>query len=109
MSKLVEFLNKNIELKSEVVELGLIDDIKSEMKEANRGGMKAIDMANAAKKPAEDSLKLNKELLKKIEKAEKAAKDLGVSDAVKVLEVQKKQVVVNINTLDDILNALYKI
>jgi hypothetical protein len=34
------------------LELGVYDDLKVEMKGANIGAMKAIDLANSAKKPA---------------------------------------------------------
>jgi hypothetical protein len=100
---------QNIKLNSDVVKLGLIDDLKSEMKLANQGGMKAIDMANAAKKPAEDSLKMNNSLLVRFEKILADVKTLGIDSAVKDVESQIKQVKENIKTIDAILNALYKI
>jgi len=96
-------------LASEKVELGLLDDIKKDMKTANQGAMKAIDMANDAKKPAEQSLKLNKELFKKLTKAEKMAKDLGVTEAFKVINEQTNQVKKNIETIESVLDALYRI
>jgi hypothetical protein len=109
-NKIAELSNRNhVELKAEVLELGLIDDIKSEMKEANRGGIKAIDLAHAAMKPAETSLKLNKALLIKIEKTSKAAKELGANEAVKTLETQKKQIKTNIKEIEGIISALNRI
>ena len=96
-------------LASEKVELGLIDDVKKEMGEANKGAMKAIDLAESAKTPAEKSLKLNKNLLEKIAKTKKAAIELGVTDVVKQMQTQEKQVKENINSIDKLLNALYKI
>ena len=56
------YLNNKVELSAMDVELGTYDDVKKYLIEANRGAMKAIDLANSAKKPAEDSLRLNKEL-----------------------------------------------
>lgn len=97
------------ELAKHEVELGLLDDIKKDMTEANRGAMKAIDLANAAKKPAEESLKLNKELFKKLTKAEKMAKDLGVTEAFKTINEQANQVAKNIETINSVLEALYRI
>lgn len=97
------------ELAKHEVELGLLDDIKKDMTEANRGAMKAIDLANAAKKPAEQSLKLNKELFKKLTKAEKMAKDLGVTEAFKTINEQTNQVAKNIETINSVLEALYRI
>ena len=96
-------------LASEKVELGLIDDIKKEMGAANQGAMKAIDLAESAKTPAEKSLKLNKSLLEKIGKTKKAAIELGVTDVLKLLQTQEKQVKDNIDSIDKLLNALYKI
>lgn len=100
---------QEVNLSSERVDLGLLDDIKSDMKQANQGAMKAIDMANAAKKPAEQSLKLNKELFKKLTQAEKMAKELGVSEAFKTINEQTNQVAKNIETIESVLDALYKI
>ena len=100
---------KKVELKSQKIELGLLDDIKEEMKAANKGGIKAINLANDAKKPAEQSLKLNENLLKKIERTKKIAIELGDNKIVKDLQNKIKQVNENIKTLDDILSALYKI
>ena len=91
------------------VELGLIDDIKKEMGAANQGAMRAIDLAESAKTPAEKSLKLNKSLLEKIGKTKKAAIELGVTDVLKLLQTQEKQVKDNIDSIDKLLNALYKI
>ena len=98
-----------VELASQKVELGLIDSITSGMKEANKGAMKAIDLANSAKKPAEDSLKLNENLLKSIDNVIKKAKEIGIDEVVSDLNKKRDQVVVNIKTINDVLNALYKI
>jgi hypothetical protein len=98
-----------VELSTQKVELGLIDSINSNMKEANKGAMKAIDLANSAKKPAEDSLKLNESLLKSIDNVIKKAEDIGVDEVVAELNKKREQVVVNIKTINDVLNALYKI
>tara|TARA_B110000858_G_scaffold158809_1_gene182106 strand:- start:252 stop:596 length:345 start_codon:yes stop_codon:yes gene_type:complete len=98
-----------VKLASEKIELGLIDDVKKEMGEANKGAMKAIDLAESAKTPAEKSLKLNKSLLEKIAKTKKAAIELGVTDVVKQMQTQEKQVKENISSIDKLLNALYKI
>jgi hypothetical protein len=103
------FKSEQVDLSSEKVELGLLDDIKKDMKAANQGAMKAIDLANAAKKPAEQSLKLNKELFKKLTQAEKMAKDLGVTEAFKTINEQVNQVSKNIETIESVLDALYRI
>jgi hypothetical protein len=107
--KMVYGDQKEVKLESQVFEFGLIDDIKSSMKEANRGAMKAIDLANDAKKPAEESLKLNKALLNKIDVVIKKAKELGINEVVSDLNKKRQQVEINIKEIDSILNALYKI
>ena len=98
-----------IALKNQKVDLGLMQDIKAEMTLANKGAMEAIDLANAAKSPAEKSLKLNEELLKKLDRTIAAAKDLGADDAVAIMEKQKTQVKENIKVIDSVLSSLYKI
>tara|TARA_R110002074_G_scaffold19251_1_gene61492 strand:+ start:783 stop:1127 length:345 start_codon:yes stop_codon:yes gene_type:complete len=111
LNKVYRKLNSDnkTELAKHKIELGLIDDIKEEMKQANKGGMKAIDLANDAKKPAEKSLKENQNLLKKIAKTKKAAIELGASDILKQVQKFEQQVKENIKTLDNILSALYRI
>ena len=98
-----------VELASQKVELGLIDSINSSMKEANKGAMKAINLANSAKKPAEDSLKLNENLLKSIDNVIKKAKEIGIDEVVSDLNKKRDEVVANIKIINDVLNALYKI
>lgn len=98
-----------VELSKVEVELGLIDELKSDMKKANQGAMKAIDMANAAKKPAEESLKLNNQLLKNFEGVLSKVKELGIKPAEKEVQNQITQVKENIKTINQVLDALYKI
>ena len=62
------------------VELALVDDVRAEMAQANKGAMKGIDMIEAAKRPLENSLRDNKELFKKLQRTKKAAIELGASD-----------------------------
>jgi biotin operon repressor len=97
----------NALLSSDEVKLGRIEELKKLMIEANRGAMKAIDLANSAKKPAEDSLKLNKTLLVQFESVKKIVKDLGLDDADITKQIQ--QVKENISTINSVLDALYKI
>ena len=100
---------KEVKLESQVFEFGLLDNIKSSMKEANRGAMKAINLANDAKKPAEESLKLNQTLLKKIDVVIKKAKEIGIDEVVSDLNKKREQVKTNIKEINNILDALYKI
>ncbi len=98
-----------VELSSMDVELSVYDDIKKEMIEANRGAMKAIDLANAAKKPAADSLKLNVDLLNKFKNFIQKIKELGIQNAQPEVEKGVLQVKENIKTIESVINALNKI
>tara|TARA_R100001463_G_scaffold81677_3_gene136246 strand:+ start:1467 stop:1805 length:339 start_codon:yes stop_codon:yes gene_type:complete len=99
-------INK-VELEAHKIELGAIDDIKKEMAAANKGAIRGIDMIEAAKKPLENSLKLNKSLFKKIAKSKKIAKELGASNALKQIEKFESQVNENIKSIDKILSGIY--
>ena len=89
MSEILKVLNRKVELKSEVVEFGLIQDIEKEQKEANQGAAEAMDLMGKALPKAEKAVALNKKLLSKIEKTIKAANEVGAMDAVKSLEKKK--------------------
>lgn len=89
MSEILKVLNrKNVELKSEVVELGLLDDIKSEANEAKervaivKEDTKAIEkfasIYKGIKAEASSNEKVYKSLFDTVEKFKKAATDLGV-------------------------------
>jgi len=91
------------------VELGLVDDIKEEMKTANSGAISAIDLAFKAIPLAEKSLKLNKSLLKKIENTKKAAKELGATDVLKTLQKQETQIKSNIDEVNKLIKGLNSI
>ena len=103
------YLNNKVELSAMDVELGTYDDVKKYLIEANRGAMKAIDLANSAKKPAEDSLRLNKELLNKMEDFIKKMKEIGITAPQVEVEKGVLQVKENIKTVESIINALNKI
>jgi hypothetical protein len=90
----------------EKVELALVDDIRAEMAQANRGAMKGIDMIEAAKRPLETSLRDNKELLKKLGKTKKSAIELGALDILKELQKYESQVDENIKSIDKILASI---
>tara|TARA_R110000765_G_scaffold284538_1_gene381286 strand:+ start:361 stop:702 length:342 start_codon:yes stop_codon:yes gene_type:complete len=113
MSNLKNIGNKlfkeTTELKSQDVELGLIDDIKSEMKQANAGAISAIDLAFKAIPLAEKSLKLNKNLFKKIQITKKSAIELGASDILKVLQKQETQINSNIKEVEKLIKGLNSI
>tara|TARA_R110002126_G_scaffold5274_1_gene27993 strand:- start:446 stop:772 length:327 start_codon:yes stop_codon:yes gene_type:complete len=88
------------------VELSLIDDIKAEMAQANKSAIKGIDMIEAAKKPLENSLRDNENLLKKLQSTKKAAIELGAADILKEVQKFEIQVEENIKSIDKILNGL---
>ena len=74
------------ELAKHEVELGILQDIEKELVTANAGAIKAINLANQAKKPAQDSLQLNKQLLIKFQNFTKQIKDLGILGSQKEVE-----------------------
>ena len=103
------FKEEKTELSAQKVELGLIDDIKSEMKQANSGAISAIDLAFKAIPLAEKSLKLNKNLLKKIGSTKKSAIELGANDILKILQKQETQIESNINEVEKLIKGLNSI
>lgn len=102
----INSVSKEVELSSEKIELGLIDDIKSEMEQANAGAISAIQLAFKALPLAEKSLKLNKNLLKKIGNTKKSAIELGAKDILKILQKQETQINSNIKEVEKLIKAL---
>ena len=100
------FKEEKTKLSAQKIELGLIDDIRSEMVTANKGAIKGIDMIEAAKKPLENSLRDNKSLFKKLEKTKKSAIELGAIEILKEVQKFEQQVKENIKTIDKILGGL---
>tara|TARA_R110000868_G_scaffold104297_7_gene287293 strand:- start:903 stop:1241 length:339 start_codon:yes stop_codon:yes gene_type:complete len=85
MSEILKVLNKKVELKSEVVEFGKIDELKKYEKELDSGRDKlmqyATDAREAIAKGVKDMTRLdavNKVAKLLLGDVEKAAKDLGV-------------------------------
>jgi cob(I)alamin adenosyltransferase len=114
MKTSLEIINKlsdkeAVKLESQLVELNVYDQLKKEMQQANQGAIKAIDLAYSAIKPAETSLKQNKDLLVNMEDFIKKIKELGITSAQP--EVEKAIVIVkeNIKSISDMINALYKL
>ena len=77
-------LNK-VELKSEKIELGLVDDLKAIQKESTKAYVEYIDdmdtskgFLSQAKKKATKAVQLLKESVETYNKTEKAFKELGV-------------------------------
>ena len=105
INRVYEKLNK-VELKFEKIELGLIQDIESEIANSTKGARKGIDMIEAAKKPLENSLKQSKNLLKKIAKTKKSAIEIGANDVLKKVQKFETQVDENIKTIDKILGNI---
>ena len=95
-----------VELATQKVELALVDDIRAEMAQANKGAIKGIDMIEAAKRPLENSLKDNRELFKKLQRTKKSAIELGANDILKELQKYERQVEQNIKSIDKILAGL---
>jgi predicted nucleic acid-binding Zn-ribbon protein len=111
MSTLREIGNKLFkeELSNQKVKLGILQDIEKELVNANAGAIKAIDLANAAKKPAELSLKLNKELLNKFENFIKQIKELGIENPQSEVLNGINKVKENIKSIENLIGNLNKI
>ena len=91
------------------VEFALIDDIKSETIEASKGAIRAIDLVNEARVPAEKSLSQSLALILKIQRTIVSAKELGANEAVKTLEQSEKNVLENIKTIENVIAVINRI
>jgi hypothetical protein len=91
------------------VEFALIDDIKSEIIEASKGAIRAIDLVNEARVPAEKSLSQSLALILKIQRTIVSAKELGANEAVKTLEQSEKNVLENIKTIENVIAVINRI
>ncbi len=99
--------NAKTELATHKVELGLIDDIEADIVSANQGAIKGIDMIEAAKKPLENSLKENRNLIKKIERTKKLAIELGATDILTKVQKFESQIKENIKSIEKTLSSIY--
>ena len=97
---------EKVELSAQKVDLALVDDIRAEMAQANKGAIKGIDMIESAKRPLENSLRDNRELFKKLQRTKKSAIELGANDILKELQKYERQVEENIKSIDKILGGL---
>lgn len=109
MSDLLVRLNAVVEKHKHEVELGILQDIEKEMKVANQGVFKSIDLAKSALKPAQESLNLNKQLLVKLQNFTKQVKDLGITTPQKEVETGITQVQQNIKLIETLITNLHVI
>lgn len=111
MSDLIKEVKEIIEvgLKSDVIELGVLQDVEKELVTANAGAIKAIDLAKSALKPAQESLRLNKELLVKFQNFIKQIKDLGIIAPQKEVENGIMLVKENIKSIEKLISSLNSI
>ena len=79
----------------------------SDIVSANQGAIKGIDMIEAAKKPLENSLKENRNLIKKIERTKKLAIELGATDILTKVQKFESQIKENIKSIDKTLSSIY--
>jgi tRNA G26 N,N-dimethylase Trm1 len=98
-----------VKLGTHKIELGVLQDIEKELITANAGAIKAIDLANAAKKPAETSLKANKELLIKFQNFVKQIKALGIEAPQTEVENGIVRIKENIRAIENLIGNLSKI
>lgn len=97
---------EKVELSAQKIELALVDDIRAEIAQVNKGAIKGIDMIESAKRPLENSLRDNRQLLKKLQRTKKSAIELGANDILKELQKYERQVEENIKSIDKILGGL---
>lgn len=102
-----KLFTEKTELAKHEVELGVLQDIEKEMSIANQGIFKSIDLAKSALKPAQESLRLNKELLVKLQNFTKQVKDLGILSPQKEVENGIVQVKENIKLIEKLITNLH--
>lgn len=107
INKADEIQANKVELASHEVELGMLQDIEKEMSIANQGIFKSIDLAKSALKPAQEALRLNKELLVKLQNFTKQVKDLGILSPQKEVENGIVQVKENIKLIEKLITNLH--
>ena len=91
------------------VELGLIQDLKSQMKSANAAAVQGFDMVQKTKSLFSKSLAENKRLLASFQKALSLAKELGVKPAIDDVNKAISQVEINIKEIEQMLKAVNQI
>jgi hypothetical protein len=102
-----KLFTEKVELAKHEVELGVLQDIEKEMSIANQGIFKSIDLAKSALKPAQEALRLNKELLVKLQNFTKQVKDLGILSPQKEVENGIVQVKENIKLIEKLITNLH--
>ena len=91
------------------VEMGSIDDLKSQMKSANAAAIQGFDMVQKAESLFSKSLAENKRLLASFQKALSLAKELGVKPAIDDVNKAISQVETNIKEIEQMLKAVNQI
>jgi hypothetical protein len=102
-----KLFTEKVELAKHEIELGVLQDIEKEMSIANQGIFKSIDLAKSALKPAQEALRLNKELLVKLQNFTKQVKDLGILSPQKEVENGIVQVKENIKLIEKLITNLH--
>ena len=102
-----KLFKEETQLAKHEVELGVLQDIEKEMSIANQGIFKSIDLAKSALKPAQEALRLNKELLVKLQNFTKQVKDLGILSPQKEVENGIVQVKENIKLIEKLITNLH--
>lgn len=108
--KSLEIINRIESKKVELgmnVELGILQDIEKELAIAEAGAIKSITIAKSALKPAQESLRLNKELLVKFQNFTKQVKDLGITTPQKEVENGIIRVKQNIKLIETLITNLH--
>jgi conjugal transfer/entry exclusion protein len=106
LNKLHKFTSAQEPMK---VEMGSIDDLKSQMKSANASAIQGFDMVQKAESLFSKSLAENKRLLASFQKALSLAKELGVKPAIDDVNKAISQVETNIKEIEQMLKAVNQI
>jgi len=98
---------QRVELESHDVELGVLQEVQKELAIAEAGAIKSITIAKSALKPAQESLKLNRDLLVKFQNFTKQIKDLGITAPQKEVEDGIITVKQNIKLIETLITNLH--
>jgi len=112
MKTSLEIINKLsekevVKLESQLVELGVLQEVQKELAIAEAGAIKSITIAKSALKPAQESLRLNRELLVKFQNFTKQIKDLGITAPQKEVEDGIVTVKKNIKLIETLITNLH--
>ena len=108
MSKIAKLSNQEVELKSEVIELGLVQDLDKMWRDSQKDTAKARTMGRELKSIYANMVKSLNDTNKEISKAYSKFKELGVSDTSELDDVARK-VARDIKGIDELAKAIARL